>query len=219
MAASFTVTPVRVEFSHQHLHATLQVTNNGDEAVTIQLHPVQWILKGNQETEHETDDLIFNPPVFIILPNQSQAIRVGVRQYTALDAEQTYRLILEEVPSASGAGVQGLHTVLRISIPLFVKSGSPAAAKLSWILSRSPDGMMLSVENHGNAHIQIRRITLSSPDGTNPIAVQSGSEYVLAGGHKEWIVKDVPPHDQGGLLMQAITDGNPANEVLTLHNP
>ncbi len=219
VAASFTVAPVRVEFSRQHLHTTLQVTNNGDEAVTVQLHPVLWELKGNQEAEQDTDDLIFNPPVFSILPHQTQAIRIGLRQYTVTEAEQTYRLILEEVPPAPGAGTQGLRTVLRISIPMFVKPGGPAAAKLSWTLGHSADGMMLSVENHGNAHIQIKRLSLSSPDGTNPIVVQSGSAYVLPGGRKEWIVKDAPVPGQGGFLMQAITDGNSVTEILTLAHP
>ncbi len=215
-ATSFTVVPVRVEVSPKHLHTTLQVTNNGGEKVTVQLHPVQWLLQDGKEFERDTEDLVFNPSIFTLMPHQTQSVLVGLRQYTATAMEQTYRLILEEVPTPPPAGFTGIHTLLRLSIPLFVSPMGPSSAKLSWSLHRTSRGITLSVENNGNAHIQIKHLALSLADSKKPIVIQNGSVYVLPGGRKEWLVDNVHFTEGVGISLQSVTDGNFISEKLIL---
>lgn len=217
-AASFTVTPVRVELSARQLHATLQITNSGDEKVTIQLHPVLWTLASGKESLQDTNDVIFNPPIFTIMPHQTQAIRVGLREFAGSETEGTYRLILEEVPANFDSSFKGLRTVLRISIPIFVNPSVPAEAKLSWNLQRIPDGgATLSVSNHGNAHIQLKQLSMVADGATDPSFSQSSFVYLLPGERKEWVVGSAHLSGQNGFVLQAVTDGGAVRESLTLH--
>lgn len=218
MAASFTVTPVRVELSAKQLHATLQITNGGDDKVTIQLHSVLWTLSSGVESLQDTNDFIVNPPIFTIMPHETQVIRVGIREFARSTTEATYRLILEEVPTSSDYSVKGLRTVLRISIPIFVKPSVPAAAKLSWDLQRTPDGgAVLSVSNHGNAHIQLKQLSMVANGAKDASFQHDDFVYLLPGEHKEWGIGSTHLSGQNEFVLQATTDGGVVRESLTLH--
>lgn len=217
-AASFTVTPVRVELSARQLHATLQITNSGDEKVTIQLHPLLWTLASGVQALQDTNDVIFNPPIFTIMPHETQAIRVGLREFAGGTSEETYRLILEEVPANFDSSFKGLRTVLRISIPIFIKPSVPLETKLAWDLHRTPDGgAMLSVSNQGNAHIQLKQLSMVADGATDPSFSQSAFVYLLPGERKEWAVGSAHLSGQDGFILQAATDGGAVRESLTLH--
>jgi fimbrial chaperone protein len=218
MAASFTVTPVRVELSARQLHATLQITNAGDEKVTIQLHSALWTMSSGVESLRDTNNFIVNPPIFTIMPHETQVIRVGIREFAWSATEATYRLILEEVPVNSDSGLKGLRTVLRISIPIFVKPSVPAAAKLSWDLQRTPDGgAMLSVSNQGNAHIQLKQLSMVADGATDATFRHNDFVYLLAGERREWAIGSVHLSGQKGFVIQAATDGGVVRESLILH--
>jgi fimbrial chaperone protein len=209
---------VRVELSARQLHATLQITNSGDEKVTVQLHPVLWTMAGGVEALEDTNDVIFNPPIVTIMPHQTQAIRVGLREFGPSATEETYRLILEEVPANFDSSLKGLRTVLRISIPIFVNPSVPAEAKLSWDLQRTPDGgATLSVSNHGNAHIQLRQFSMVADGATDPSFSQSSFVYLLPGERREWTVGSSHLSGQDAFKLQAATDGGAVRESLTLH--
>ncbi len=215
-ATSFTVVPVRVEVSPKHLYTTLQVTSNGDEKVTVRVRPIQWILQDGREFERDTEDLIFSPPIFTILPHQTQDIRIGLQQNTAPTAEQTYRLILEEVPAPAPAGFTGVRTSLRFRIPLFVRPAGPATTKLSWSLRRTPRGITLSVENNGSAPIQIKHLALRSSDPKESIVIQSGTVYILPAGRKEWLLDNAHFAEDSTISLQSVMDGSLISEKLTL---
>jgi fimbrial chaperone protein len=205
-AGTFTVNPVRVELSARQPHSTLQIVNSGDDKLTVQVHPMRWGSGGNNEGLEETNDVIANPPIFTIAPHQTQFVRLGLREFKAAAAETTYRLILEEIPPPLAPDFNGLRTLLRISVPVFVTPPQGAHAQLTWEVRRSPDQItVLSVENHGNAHIQLKQIAVShAPDG-EPIFTSTNAVYVLPGTRREWRMGDLPG-SSSGWLVRAVTD-------------
>lgn len=214
-AGNFAVNPVRVELSARQLHSTLKIANGGDEKVTVQVHAVSWGKGGNDESLEDTNDVIVNPPIFTMAPHQTQLIRLGLREFKASVAEQTYRLILEEVPPPLKPDFNGLRTLLRISIPIFVVPPQPAQPLLLWQVRRSPDGPILSVENRGTGHIQLKQISVSRAPGGEPIFTGVHAVYVLPGGQTEWRMNGVET-GSGELLIRAATDHGPVSENLRL---
>lgn len=213
-AGTFAVNPVRVELSARQLHSTLQIANSGDEKLTVQVHPMCWGRGGNDESLEDTDDVIVNPPIFTIAPHQTQFVRLGLRQFKASSAEQTYRLILEEVPPPLAPGFNGLRTLLRISIPVFVAPPQSAQPLLTWEIKKAADqGTVLSVQNRGNGHIQLKQIAVSRAPNGEPIFTRTNAVYVLPGGHREWRMEGVES-DSSGWLVRAVTDHGPLSETL-----
>ncbi len=214
-AGNFAVNPVRVELSLRQLHSTLKIANGGDEKVTVQVHAVSWGKGGNDESLEDTNDVIVNPPIFTIAPHQTQLIRLGLREFKASAAEQTYRLIVEEVPPPLKPDFNGLRTLLRISIPVFVAPPQPAHPLLLWQVRSEPDGPILSVQNRGTGHIQLKQISVSRAPGGQPIFTGVRAVYVLPGGQAEWHINGVET-GSGELLIRAATDHGPVSESLRL---
>jgi fimbrial chaperone protein len=205
-AGTFAVNPVRVELSARLPHSTLQIVNSGDDKLTVQVHPMKWGSGGNEEALEETDEVIVNPPIFTIAPHQRQFVRLGLREVKAVSAEATYRMILEEVPPPLDPNFNGLRTLLRISIPVFVAPAQAAQPVLTWEVRRASDqSTVLSVQNRGNGHIQLKQISLGAAPEGEPIFTANNAVYVLPGGHHEWRLDGVKP-SSSGWLVRAVTD-------------
>lgn len=132
LAGSFRVSPVRIDLSAHKPHTTVQVTNIGADRVTLQVDAYSWHFAEGEDRLVDSDDILVNPPVFTLEPGASQVLRLGLREYTPANAETPYRVILEEVPPPQRSGVNGIVTLLRVSIPLFVQSSQRGTSDLVW---------------------------------------------------------------------------------------
>lgn len=184
-AGSFSVNPVRVELSGQTKVAALSVHNTGEAPASIQLQLLQWIQQGGEELYSPTTELLATPPIFTLLPGESQVIRIGLRRPPDLDTELAYRLILQEIPPPSPDNFQGLRVALRLSLPVFVAPMEikPQAA-LRWEARRlSSGGVALTAVNNGTAHGQVTQLSLRT--GTQE-QKRDINTYILPGSHHTW---------------------------------
>ncbi|MFJ2988767.1 molecular chaperone [Collimonas sp. NPDC087041] len=182
-AASFNVNPIGFDLSAERPSGVLQIRNTGDAPVRIQVSAVDWSTDGREEVQAETDALLLNPPIFAIQPGQIQFLRFGMRNPLTPTSEKSYRLLIEEVPSA-GPQTSGLRTLLKVSIPVFIVP-QQKREDISWQLQRRAGGLMLTAANNGNVHNKIVSIQLSNPDGKGALQISTPA-YVLPGQHKEW---------------------------------
>jgi fimbrial chaperone protein len=160
-----------------------------------------------------------NPPIFTVAAEHAQFLRLGLRHLPPDTREGTYRLILEEVPPPPKTGFTGLNTVLRISIPIFVKPRI-ASPQLAWTLQRISDQeLRLSVQNLGNAHVQIRTLAVTAGEASEPGFVQSTVTYVLQNARKEWVIRDGQLAGADKFLLQAQTDNGEIREDLVPDRP
>src|SRR5438309_668171 len=74
-AGSFSLSPVRVELSAARPSMVIQISNLGDETITLQTQLLAWGFDGNHDTYRETDDVVLNPPIFRLEPHQKQMVR------------------------------------------------------------------------------------------------------------------------------------------------
>jgi fimbrial chaperone protein len=213
------VTPVRVELSTRQLRSTLQVQNLGDDPITIQAHIAAWNAKGPEEILSNNDDILLNPPIFTVPVGHTQYLRLGLRHLPHGVTEGTYRLILEQVPRPPKPDFTGINTLLRISVPIFVKPRMPAP-QLAWTLERTSDqDMRLAVENRGNAHVQIRRFAVTL-GGSDPASfAQDTATYVLPNARKEWLIHSGILAAAGKLLLLGQTDNGDLHEDLVPSRP
>jgi fimbrial chaperone protein len=218
-AGSYTVKPVRIELSARQLRTTIQIQNLGDEPATIQAHVVAWNAEGAEEILSDNDEILLNPPIFTIAAGRPQFLRLGLRHPQPDTREGTYRLILEEVPRAAKPGFNGITTLLRISVPIFVNP-RVSSPQLAWTLQRTSDQeLLLSVQNRGNAHVQIQ--TLAVTDGAAPGTgfVQGTPTYVLQNARKQWVIRNGQLAGAGKLRLQAQTDNGEIREDLVPDRP
>lgn len=182
-AADFGVMPLRMELQPGRMTGAVTLTNNGDAPVSVQAQLKQWTQHDGRDRLDEVAHAVATPPVFTLAPKSRQVVRVGVLVPPHATTEQTFRLLLTELPaSAAPAGGQ-VATLLQLSLPVFVAPRTPPpAVPLTAVLARAmlsgQPAWVLSLRNDGLRHAQLGGATLSVAGA--PWAERLGS-YVLAG--------------------------------------
>lgn len=213
-AASYSVQPTRIELSPRQTNLTVRITNVSDEPTTIQARIVAWTAKGTEEVQVDSEDLLLNPPIFTVLPGKVQFMRVGLRKPQFGPEEVSYRLILDEVPPPPKPDFQGVRTLLRLSVPIFVSQPGTQAA-LQWSAQRVDDSTIkLTAVNRGKAHVQIKNLSVTVAGRPEPDVVKPASDYVLRTGSKEWLLHN--EHFQGAtqFSLDAKTDAKDLHESI-----
>jgi fimbrial chaperone protein len=217
---TFTVSPVRISLSQSRPNSILQVTNRNDEPVTLQAHIVVWTSDGVKDIYQDSDEVMLNPPIANVGPKQTQFIRLGLRWPNETAQERSYRLILEEVPQAPKADFQGIRTLLRVVIPIFVAPRVTTNPKLSWDAVRtSNDRVRLIVKNLGTAHVQIKSLELASAEEPKSAIRDSQPVYLLPNQQREWIVNDDAIRLARRIAIVAATDAGAFHETVDVNRP
>lgn len=179
-AANFAVSPVIAHLNAEKPVAALTIRNQDQTPIMVETQLFRWKQVDGKEQLTPAPELLVTPPIFKIAGSSSQIIRVGMRKPITSDLEESYRLILKEIPPARQPGFQGLNVVLRISIPVFVSKG-PVAPELKWHASLGEDGKVwLDIENVGSGHTKVQQISLRK-DGQADAHALNNHFYVLRG--------------------------------------
>jgi fimbrial chaperone protein len=185
VASSFIASPVTFNLSPNKPMSILRLTNNGESDLRLQVHAVKWGSDGYNETQVDTDDIILNPPVFMLKPGQQQFMRFGLRSVVPPGKEQSYRLIVDEIPDETSVGKSvGIRTALRVSIPVFIDPVQKDA-RVTWHLIRKENRYVLVCDNSGNTHLKINGFIVANDKGM-PVVRNSDPAYIMPEQRKEW---------------------------------
>lgn len=184
-SSEFYLNAVQVFLSPRQRTALLTLTNTGQVPINFEISVRRWEQTADgQEELTETDGNVVAFPVLLsVPPGEQRSLRVGVRQPAATQ-EQTYRLLVTELPPANIPDTQGaaIRIIKTFSLPIFVQpvnlqrqgeivNGRVEGGKLSFVL-----------RNRGNVHIQTLGITVQGLNERGTVVFERtlDSVYVLA---------------------------------------
>lgn len=202
-AAEFSVSPVRIFMTPRDRAVAVTVANEGDQPVFIQAELLSWAQKaGGDDVLEPTDNIVLSPPIVTIPPKARQVLRLARVGPPPAGAEQTYRMILREVPEARPAdGSVKVQVALAFSIPIFV---TPQGAKRQVACAPQKGGVDIVravCDNSGNAYAQARSIAVIGADGTR-IASRDLGGYILPGVKRAFDLKASSPLPTGRVTLQ-----------------
>lgn len=117
-ATTLSVAPTRLELAPDRPAAAVTVTNDGKAPVLVQVETFAWRASPATADLEPTRELLAVPPLLRLAPGEKQLVRVARRSNTPLQVEETYRLLVSEVPEGGERG--GVRLALRLSLPVFV---------------------------------------------------------------------------------------------------
>jgi fimbrial chaperone protein len=182
-AAEFTVTPVRIFMTPRDRAVALTVTNEGAEEIVMQAELYSWRQRPDGTDELKpTEDIILSPPILKVPPKSRQVVRLARITAAPSADEQTYRIIVREVPEArqNKPGEVGVQLALAFSLPIFI---TPPGAKRDLLCGAqrgSPDTVNAWCQNNGRAYAQARAFELVSASGEK-VATRDLGGYILPG--------------------------------------
>jgi fimbrial chaperone protein len=162
-AANLSVYPLRVEFAGGRTGDALNLRNAGSTPILVQASVVKWSQKDGADQFEPTKDVLVAPALVEIPAGDTQVVRLALRRSADATSEQTYRLLLREVPRPMGANGPRLQIVVNISLPVFVPATN-AANTFSFEAS-TEGGNTLLLRNPGASHIQFKELDVSDASG------------------------------------------------------
>jgi len=200
-AANLQISPVSLSLHAGQNAAGVALQNLGEAAVYGQVRVFQWEQKDGDDVLTPTQELVASPPLIQIAPKSSQIIRLVRRVEAPPGVEQSYRILIDEIPHNDDTPNSGVDIRLRYSVPLFAlpadERGVPA---LAWSVYRKNGDWMLRIRNSGSQHAQIGSLTLSNAAGQPYVIAQGLFGYVLAGRLREWRLPVAKDADLRGVL-------------------
>ncbi|WP_028104347.1 fimbrial biogenesis chaperone [Pseudoduganella violaceinigra] len=192
VAASLQISPVSLVLRGEQTATVLHLRNAGEEPVYGQVRVFKWDQRGSEDVLEPAQEVAASPPLVQVAPGETQLIRV-IRLGASAPAEQTYRLLIDEITREGQAQAGGVDFRLRYSIPLFMlPEREPGPAQLEWRLFRREPGWMLAIANSGGMHAQIGSVKFVAPAGAEHEISKGLFGYVLPGRTREWLLP-LPP--------------------------
>jgi len=151
-AASLQASPVSLEVHAPAAATTLNLINTGATPINAQIRVFRWTQQNGEERLDPAESVVASPPAAALQPRTQYTIRIVRIDRTPFSGEDTYRVIVDEIPDPNRSGV---NIAIRYSIPLFFVAPDAAAAQLSWTAAREGNRLALTATNQGDRHVRL----------------------------------------------------------------
>jgi len=105
-AASLQVSPISVTFSTGEKAKEIWLTNTSDQPIRAQTRVLSWTQEAGKDQLNASRDLVASPSITEIKAGDRQLIRVLSMNVQNTVQEQTYRLLIDELPNSSHGNQQ-----------------------------------------------------------------------------------------------------------------
>lgn len=182
-ASNLSVRPVKVHLSRNKQSAMILLSNHSQHVVHAQADAFTWLQNEQGEIRLEpTTAISVFPPLVVLRAGESKSFRVFLRA-AASSLEQSYRLVIEELPTETGENRGSVQLRTRRSIPVFVAPlNNPDPIPRISIHGFKQEQLVFFVENRGNTHFfvdELRVEGIQSTQAGSTGGVQLKGWYVL----------------------------------------
>lgn len=216
-AATLQISPVNVEFAARQNAIGLTLTNPGDTPVYGQIRIYSWTQEDGEDKLTPTDAIAASPPILRIDGGGAQVVRLVRIVNTPPAQEQSYRMLVDELPEPGQPVKSGIAIRMRYSVPVFVMPlKAPPKPDLRFTLKRVDGDWHLEAENLGGTRAQIGASTLVDTAGKPHPLTNGLLGYALAGQRRQfkvaWPPAGKPPAQP--LALDAAINTAPARFVV-----
>lgn len=185
-AAQLSVSPVLIDLEAPTQASVLNLSNDGESPITVQTRVFQWVQNAGREDLKNTLSVIASPPIVTLAPRQTYTVRLVRVSKEPMLGEESYRVLIDELPDPSRPQANGVSVLVRQSIPVFMSGSSAGPPDVSWALQNVEGELYLAAVNRGNTRLRLANASLHDPDGTVLSLGKGLIGYVLAQSTMRW---------------------------------
>lgn len=195
----------------------LWLSNTGDGPVTAQVRVYRWTQENGDDKEVPSREVLVSPPMIQLAVADRQLIRVIRTGAPPANAEEAYRVVIDELPVPGTGPKKGVQFVLRYSVPVFMAPAGAAASsgpQLSWKVRREGERTLLEVANTGGMHAQLAELHFADSRGRRTEVHPGLLGYVLPGAQMRWQVKTPSATFANGGTLDTLINGSATQQSL-----
>jgi fimbrial chaperone protein len=185
-AAQLSVSPVLIDLEAPVQASVLNLSNDGDTPITVQARVFGWNQEESEEKLQPTEAVVVSPPIVTLEPRQNYTMRVVRVSKEPVRGEESYRVLIDELPDPDKQQTNGVAVLVRQSIPVFISEPGTSPADLTWALRDLEGQLFLVGTNSGLTRLRLANLTLHDPDGTVLSLGDGLIGYVLAQSVMRW---------------------------------
>ena len=186
-AASLQVQPALIDVAAPGQAATLTLRNPDAAPINVQLRVFRWSQVNGTEKLEPTTDVVASPPATTLNPNTDYVVRIVRVTTRPVSGEESYRLLVDQLPDASQNGGNTVRLLVRYSLPVFFTRGGRAEPEVSWTIRKHGDRVAVAARNNGTSRLRVSNLSIHDSRGK---AVNFGDGlvgYVLGQSTMEWV--------------------------------
>jgi fimbrial chaperone protein len=164
-AASLQVQPAMVDVVAPGAASTITLRNAGAAPINVQIRVFRWSQADGDEKLDPTEDVVASPPEVTLTPQGNYVARIVRVVKRPVGGEETYRLLVDELPDAAQAKANTIRLLVRHSIPVFFNTSDRTAPSVDWSVARRGEKVVLSARNNGDSHLRISALALRDQKG------------------------------------------------------
>lgn len=165
-AAQLSVEPVLLELNAPTAAGTLTLRNDEDVDVTVQTRVFRWSQIQGTENLEATTDVVASPPAVRMAPHSDYTVRVVRTSKQPVRGEESYRVIVDQLPDARRQSPLAINILIRQSIPVFFRAAQLTRANVSWSLAYERGKVVVTASNSGDERLQIASLRLRDAAGS-----------------------------------------------------
>ena len=223
VASGLQVSPISLSLQARETASGLTLSNSGSNIVHAQVRVYQWLQDEKGDQLIPSRGLLASPPMIELKPGEKQLIRIirAKAPPQGSDAvEDTYRILVNEIPNKSGSQTTGLQFALSYSLPVFVQpiGVTKTAPQLQWSTYLQPDGKAtkLRVSNTGNGHAKLSSLSFVDTADNSTVINPGLLGYVLPGATMNWTLKIPPSALRAGGNFKVMMNGTQTTPNVTM---
>lgn len=209
LAATLQISPVLVDLAPQQGASGIVLRNPGATPIYGQVRVYAWDQAQGDDVLTPTQEIQASPPIIQVPANGEQLVRLVRVGKNLPPVEQSYRLVIDEIPDPSTPLVNGVVLRMRYSVPVFVAGATPQPQpELAWHLARDGKEWVLRLDNSGTRYAQVASLqVLSGADA--PVAKVDGLlGYALARRERQWRFPARRDAAAGPIRIRALVNGS-----------
>jgi fimbrial chaperone protein len=193
-AASLQVAPVLVEVPTPGATAILKLRNEGAKPLDAQIRIFRWTQVDGADSLTPTDDVAASPPAASLRPSTDYTVRIVRTSKEPVAKEESYRLLIDELPGPASGAAASVSIALRYSIPVFFTVPGAVAPKLTFELKQRANKSVIVVSNAGDRRVRLAKLKFTDGKGAIASFGDGLAGYVLGRSSKDF---EVPANAKG----------------------
>ncbi len=212
-AASLRIEPVLLDVPAPGAAAMLTLRNEDPAEVTAQIRVFKWTQVNGKDTLEPTTDVVASPPAVKLAPGKDYVARIVRTTKRTLQGEESYRVLVDQLPQNQGAPSGQVNLLIRQSIPAFFGRSPEARPEVSWSLAYDGGALALTAKNGGGRRLRISAATLSDDAGKTISFGEGLVGYVLSHSTMSWS----EPADAGSFAAKGSVTLNGQGDTGPIH--
>lgn len=207
--------PILLQMAPGQKATRLNLSNTGDTKLAAQVRVYAWSQENGEDRLTPSDAVAASPPIVELAPGAEQVVRLVRLGGEAVGRDQSYRLVVDELPRHESESQTEVAVRMRYVLPLFVRASGAGEPQLRCTLG---DGAaILECINSGGQAAQLGESRLID-QSDRELKLSAGLYgYVLPGSRRIWSL----PEESSGLAGREVrleTRLNGQPETLPLQN-